>query len=279
MKGRSTSTNLVDFVSRATKVMESSLQFDVIYTDFAKAFDRVKHSILLYKLNRMGIHSSLLGWIKSYLNSRSQHVRLRGWSSRTFDVTSGVPQGSHLGPLFFILFKNDATKVFNSSLTYFLYADDLKICPAVQTVRDAAVLQRDLNELLTWCQFNQLYLNADKCSVISFNRKLTTIEFEYVIDGKALKRVEIIRDLGVLMDKKLTFNDHVSNIVAKAYLMLGFVMRICKEFKDIQALKSIYFAHVRSFLEYVSVVWHPYHDTQIDRIGSVQKRFVTQTIC
>ena len=102
MKKRSTSTNLVDFVSHATKVIESSVQLDVIYTDFAKAFDRVKHSVLVHKLSKLGIHSALLGWIKSYLNGRHQHVKLQGWSSRTFDVTSGVPQGGWPAVLHFV---------------------------------------------------------------------------------------------------------------------------------------------------------------------------------
>lgn len=274
IKGRSTSTNLIEFVSHATKVLESKAQLDVIYTDFKKAFDRVKHSVLIRKLNEMGIHSSLLGWILSYLSGRSQYVKLSGWTSRTFNVTSGVPQGSHLGPLLFVLFMNDATKVFKSSSTYFLYADDLKICRVIRSVRDTIELQRDLNNLVVWCQNNCLCLNVDKCNIMSFTWKRSTIESVYMIQGVVLTRLHVMRDLGVLMDKKLTFSKHVEHIIAKSYSMLGFLMRICKAFKDVQTLKSIYFAHVRSYLEYASVVWHPYKDTYVDKIESIQKKFL-----
>ena len=274
VKGRSTTTNLVEFVSFATNVVESLVQLDVIYTDFKKAFDRVSHSILIRKLNEMGVHSNLLRWIKSYLSDRSQFVKLSGCSSRTFSVTSGVPQGSHLGPLLFILFMNDATKVFTSSLTYFLYADDLKVCRVVKTVRDAVAMQIDLENFMKWCVDNQLYLNVDKCSVISFTRKRTTIDFEYMLDGVSLKRLQVVRDLGVLMDVKLSFSKHVESIIAKSYSMLGLVMRLCKDFKNVNTLKTIYFAHVRSYLEYASVVWHPYRVTYIDRIESIQKKFL-----
>lgn len=273
MKGRSTSTNLVEFVSHATKVMESKCQLDVIYTDFRKAFDRVKHSILLRKLHQLGFHSNLLAWITSYLSGRSQYVKLAGWSSRTFKVTSGVPQGSHFGPLLFILFMDDATKVFSSS-TYLLYADDLKIFKRIVNVLDASALQRDFNRFLNWCQINELHLNVEKCNVISFTRKRTKIEFRYSIDNVPLTRVVSKRDLGVLIDEKLTFGKHVEYIIAKAYSMLGFVMRSCKDFRDIRALKSVYFAHVRSYLEYASVVWHPYQDTFVNKIESIQKKFM-----
>ena len=166
IKGRSTLTNLIDFVSLALKTMESGAQLDVIYTDFKKAFDRVKHSVLLNKLERIGITSTLLNWIRTYLTGRSQFVKLSGWTSRTFKVTSGVPQGSHLGPLLFILFINDVTKVFKTCSTHSLYADDLKICRVVKTLRDTLNLQRDLESLSLWCQVNQLDLNISKCKIV-----------------------------------------------------------------------------------------------------------------
>lgn len=273
MKRRSTTTNLVEFVSHATSVIESKHQLDVIYTDFQKAFDRVKHSILLCKLNKMGVHSSLLAWISSYLSGRSQFVKLANWTSRTFNVTSGVPQGSHLGPLLFILFMEDATKVFASS-AYLMYADDLKIFKVIKNVLDASALQRDLNRFLQWCENNQLYLNPKKCNVISFARKRSTILFNYSIEDVALTRVKVIKDLGVHLDEKLTFSKHVDYIIAKSYSMLGFIMRTCSRFKNIKSLKSVYFAHVRSYLEYASVVWHPYQDTLVNRIESIQKKFL-----
>lgn len=126
IKGRSTATNLIEFVNEATRVVERGNQLDVVYTDVRKAFDRIRHSSLLYKLKELGMHSMLLNWIESYLCGRTQYVKMMGWKSQSFPVTSGIPQGSHLGPLLFLVFINDVTSVIKSSECS-LYADDLKI--------------------------------------------------------------------------------------------------------------------------------------------------------
>jgi hypothetical protein len=273
LKGRSTSTNLVEFANHAISVVESRSQLDAIYTDIRKAFDRVRHNVLLKKLNGMGLHSDMLGWLESYLRDRRQYVKVLGWKSRSFSVGSGVPQGSHLGPLLFLLFIDDVTKVFKYSKCS-LYADDLKLFKKIQTVLDSSSLQRDLDALYEWCKFNCLDLNIGKCSVISFYRIRQPIIFGYAIDGTSLERVKRIRDLGVYFDENLSFNYHVDYIVSKAYAMLGFMKRICYEFRDVRSLKSIYFAHVRSHLEYAAVVWYPYCSTYRARIESVQKQFL-----
>ncbi|XP_037038297.1 uncharacterized protein LOC119075847 [Bradysia coprophila] len=109
---------------------------------------------------------------------------------------------------------------------------------------------------------------------MSFTRKRSKIEFNYSINDTVVTRLKLVKDLGVLMDEKLTFGKHVEYVIAKSYSMLGFVIRTCKEFKNVKTLKSLYFAHVRSYLEYASVVWHPYQETFIDRIESIQKKFL-----
>lgn len=271
-KGRSTSTNLLEFVSHAIKVIESGSQLDVIFTDFQKAFDSVSHSILIKKLFELGMDSNLVLWIKSYLSDRFQYVKLLGHESRKFAVKSGVPQGSHLGPLLFILFMDDVTRIFKSMKL--LYADDLKLCGKVKSMADAIHLQEDLDALSNWCKCNRLDLNIGKCQVMSFFRVRSPIHFEYSIDGSSLSRVKCIQDLGVWLDEQLTFDRHIEFVTSKAYSMLGFVKRICKEFTNIQALKSVYFAHVRSYLEYASVVWHPFQLVHMNKIESIQKKFL-----
>lgn len=272
MKGRSTSTNLLVFTSFAIDVIESGSQLDVVYTDFQKAFDRVSHKLLLKKLNDIGVDSFLLGWIQSYLTGRKQYVKLLGHVSESFEVLSGVPQGSHLGPLLFILFMDDVVKSFKS--VKILYADDLKLLGKVSSLSDALLLQSDLDLLSEWCERNQLELNVDKCKVMSFFRIRSPVRFNYEIDGNRLKRVTEIQDLGVWLDEQLTFDRHVDFVTSKAYSMLGFVKRVCKQFTDIRALKSVYFAHVRAHLEYASVVWHPSSLCYINRIESIQKSFL-----
>lgn len=109
---------------------------------------------------------------------------------------------------------------------------------------------------------------------MSFFRIRSPILFHYAIDGISLTRVKFIRDLGVWFDEQLTFNRHIDFVTSKAYSMLGFMKRICKQFTNVRALKSIYFTHVRSYLEYALVVWHPYQVVHITRIESIQKKFL-----
>lgn len=225
------------------------------------------------KLKELGVHSSTLNWLQSYLSGRTQHVRMNGWKSHTFPVTSGVPQGSHLGPLLFLIFFNDVMRVVKSSKCS-LYADDLKVYREVSSFRDCLALQRDLSAISQWCVRNSLLLNIDKCVTMSFFRIHSPIRFHYMIDGFVLERVVEIRDLGVTFTEDLSFNRHVEIIIAKAHSMLGFLKRVCRDFRNVEALKSVFFAHVRSHLEYASVVWSPYYQKHSDELESVQKNFL-----
>ena len=272
MKGRSTCTNLLEFVNFTTGVIEDGDQVDVIYTDICKAFDRLLHSVLLKKLNSIGVHSAMLAWIQSYLGDREQFVKVSGWISRPISVTSGVPQGSHLGPLLFILFMNDVTDAIIYSKCL-MFADDLKIFCRVKSILDATNLQRDLDTLSSWCQSNCLTLNINKCKTFSFYRTTFPLFFNYEIQNTPLVRVQDIKDLGIIFDKTLSFNLHIDFIVSKAYSMLGFMMRICSDFNDVSVFYSLYFAHVRAHLEYAAVIWSPNYSVHICRIESVQKKF------
>lgn len=273
MKGRSTSTNLVDFVNEVIRSVERGRQVDVVYTDMRKAFDRVHHGLLLRKLEELGVHSSMLQWLRTYLVGRTQHVRMLGCKSEPFSVTSGVPQGSHLGPLLFLIFFNDVTRVIRHSKCS-LYADDLKVYREVKSLEDSLRLQHDLAAISRWCVENFLNLNVQKCVTISFFRIRSPVRFSYVIDGSVVKRVNEVRDLGVVFTENVSFNRHIEVVIAKAYSMLGFVKRVCRDFRNVEALKSLYFAYVRSHLEYASLVWSPYYQSHIDSIESIQKDFL-----
>lgn len=273
VKCRSINTNLIQFCNKVINDIESGAQVDVIYTDFSKAFDRVHHKCLLNKLETLGMHSSLLLWIGSYLCDRQQYVRISGFNSHIFNVGSGVPQGSHLGPLLFILFINDVCSAIKFS-NCLLYADDLKIFNTIHNTQDVINLQLDVNSVAAWCQANYMSLNSEKCKYMSIHRKRDPFINHYLISNIALARVTKIRDLGVIINEKLDFSEHIDYAIGKSYGMLGFVKRICAEFHDIDALKSVYTAHVRSHLEFASIVWSPSYDIHINRIESIQKKFV-----
>jgi hypothetical protein len=183
-----------------------------------------------------------------------------------------VPQGSHLGPLFFILFINDVADVLDD-VHFLIYADDIKIFFPVKTSNDCLFLQSKLNQFLNWCNINCLNLNVKKCKCISFSRKLNVINYDYKFDSKDIVRCDVINDLGVMLDNKLMFNVHIDYIVGKAMKCLGFVKRFGKEFKDPYVHKVLYCTYVRSVLEFASSIWSPFFQNAIDRIERVQRNF------
>lgn len=273
IKARSTLTNLVSFVEDLAAGVDRGRSYDAIYTDFSKAFDRVSHEMLLHKLSSIGIAGMFLKWCKSYLSDRQSIVVAGGHKSKEFRAISGVPQGSHLGPIFFNIFINDVGKCINNS-KFLMFADDLKIYRIVNSSEDAALLQSDLCNLVLWCRANGMSLNPSKCHVVRFSRKKNVPYRVYHINQEPLNEVSHTRDLGVILDSKLRFNLHIDNVATKAFKMLGFILRICKDFKNPITKITIFSCLVRSILEYCSTVWNPHYSVYIKRLESVQKRFL-----
>lgn len=271
MTGRSTVTNLFCVTQFISETIDRRSQVDVIYTDFSKAFDKLNHSLLLLKLENFGIDSSLIATLRSYLSGRVQYVQYLGFKSQKFLQTSGVPQGSVLGPLLFILFINDMVQ--NIDVQYLLYADDMKLFYEVTSLDDCKKLQLNLARLNTWCSGNQLPLNANKCNVMSFCRKNSVITHNYSIDDIILERPESVKDLGVLFDAKLSFTLHTEKIVAAAYRMLGFVIRNMRQFRDELTFKLLFSAFILSRLDYASIIWSPLYNNRISLLEGVQRRF------
>ncbi|CAK1581112.1 unnamed protein product [Parnassius mnemosyne] len=162
--------------------MDKGIQVDSVYTDFRKAFDKVDHYILLKKIAFNGIRGDLLRWFHSYITKRTQRVVVNGHSSNLVTVISGVPQGSILGPLLFILFINDINNCFHHS-HFLLYADDLKVYLPILSADDNFKLQSDLYRLSLYCTKNKLQLNVDKCKSITFTKKRNLINNTYTINN------------------------------------------------------------------------------------------------
>lgn len=268
---RSTVSNLVSFTSFVANALADRSEVHTIYTDFSKAFDRVNIKILLNKLHQFGIRGRLFKWFQSYLTNRKTRVAFNGHVHHPFMPPSGVPQGSVLGPLLFIIFINDLP--IRLKMENLLFADDLKLFARVNNINDAMNLQNDIDRLIVWCESNDLDLNIDKCFVVKYHRKISPMNFEYRMSNKALTEVTQIKDLGVFFDCKLKFNVHISHIVRKAYQMLGFVMRMCKDFVNLSCMFSLYSTLVRSVLEYASVVWNPFRKNQVLEVERIQKKF------
>jgi Reverse transcriptase (RNA-dependent DNA polymerase) len=228
---------------------------------------------LLKKRNILGFSGNFLDWIASYLFGRTQIVKILGYKSCPILVTSGVPQGSHFGPLLFNLFISDLSIILKH-VKHLFYADDLKIYHSIKSPDDNITLQNNLDFLAEWCNANKLKLNIEKCHSISFSRKKHKKDFVYNISNQNLDKASKIRDLGIILDDKLTFKNHCDMITNKAKSLLGFIKRRSKEFKNIWVSKQLYLTYVRSVLEFGSIIWMPYSEDYIRKIESVQKQFL-----
>lgn len=274
---RSVTSNLVEFTSFVLRKMDQGTQVDAVYTDLKAAFDCLNHDILIAKLRKLGIGGILLDWFDSYLRDRALQVKIGSCCSSPFAATSGVPQGSNLGPTLFSLFFNDVTRKIPHSCRS-LYADDLKIFNAVRSPDDALALQQFLTLFEDWCSRNKMSLSVDKCQVITFSRKLNNVNAVYRVNGVSLMRVTSIIDLGVILDTKLNFVEHMTSTICKANRQLGFISKVCQSFRDPYCFRSLYCSLVRSILEFSSVVWSPSYVTWNLRLESVQRRFIRRAL-
>lgn len=212
-------------------------------------------------------------WFISYITNRSQKVVINGFESDCIQVTSGVPQGSILGPLLFILFINDIKYCFQNS-KFLLYADDLKIYKNITNVSDCLDFQSDLDRFTMYCSKNRLYLSLTKCHSITFTKRKNITQFDYHLSNTPLSKATSLRDLGVQLDSKLHLDVHVENIINKAYQMFGFVMRSCKEFHRPATYLHLYKSLIRPQLEYAVPIWNPYYKKYIELIEIIQRKIL-----
>ncbi|PNF19791.1 hypothetical protein B7P43_G14658 [Cryptotermes secundus] len=272
IKSKSTTTNLVTFLDFVSPLVCTQGQVDSIYFDFSNAFDTVSHTLLLYKLNNYGLSSGYVNWLRSYLTDRESCVRFLGLFSTPFIVLSGVPQGSVLGPLLFNIFINDLPEVINHS-SCLLFADDFKVYRAIKTLNDCLFLQSDIERVQDWCSVNLMKPNLSKTNVISFSRKTTVLKYQYRLGNFFILRTDSIKDLGVLIDSKLHFHQHVDILFSQTMKLLGLIRTITFSFSTLDSLLMLYTALIRSKLEYASVVWNSITNTDSSKLERIQRKF------
>ena len=259
-------SQLLECLNDWTLSFDNNTPEDIIYLDFAKAFDTVPHHRLLYKLEHYGIRGKLLNWLQSFLTDRKQRVLLRNGNSSWQHITSGVPQGSILGPLLFLIFVNDLPSFAN--LTAKLFADDTKLYGPANTINDCEKLQHDLNKFAAWSKLWLLNFNAQKCVVV---RLREAVRYSYSLNGVYLNHVPVQKDLGVYISNNLKPSDHITNIVRKAYQKIGLVKR-CFTSLTAQKITTLYTTIIRPGLEYASPVWSPWYKSDINKLEKVQKK-------
>ena len=267
VQGRSCLSNLLQSLEDWTFSLDNGHGVDVVFLDFQKAFDTVPHHRLLHKLGAYGVNNQVLRWLKNFLCFRCQRVLVDGESSDWYDVVSGVPQSSVLGPLLFIIYVNDIPDHVNCASQ--MFADDLKIYRTIHDLNDSLMLQNDLNILAAWSKDWLLKFNIAKCLVMHLGPN--TKQLYSVGSSEHLSSVNETRDLGIWMDSALKFSMQCSKAANKAMQALG---RIKRTFKYItpQSFLILYKTYIRPHLEYCTPAWSPFLAKDIDIIEKVQHR-------
>lgn len=262
-KGMSTVTQLLETIHEFASALDKQSQIDIIFLDFQKAFDRVSHHKLLLKLKPILQNNSLLSWIESYLSSRSQCVSIGGSCSRPAPVRSGIPQGSVLGPIFFLVFINDIVNDIPVKIK--LFADDCILYQEVNTPDDQELLNSALDKLHIWCERWQMCINTTKTVSMTISRKKAPLTFQYSINGRCLSSVNRYKYLGLIITSDLRWNEHVTFIEKKAMKKLGYLKRSLRQ--STQEIKILaYKTYIRPLLEYACLVWDPYTKKNIDTL-------------
>ena len=273
-KGRSCLTNLLEFLDIATNSFDEGKQLDVSYLDFSKAFDKVPHKRLVLQLKAHGIRGEVLNWIEQWLFGREQRVMLNGCKSAWKQVISGVPQGSVLGPLLFIIFVNTIENGIDSKVLKF--ADDVKLFRTIESGEDQDAFQSDLDRIFKWSEDWQMKFNLKKCKIMHTGRVFSKCSYE--IDGQILQQTEMEKDLGVIVRNSLSSSGQVVEVRNKALRMLGAVNRNVS-YKSEEVIAKLYCAYVRPHLEYCVQAWSPTYEKDCWLLERVQKRATKMIKC
>ena len=268
-KRRSCESQLLGLVDELSECLASGKQTDILVMDFAKAFDKVCHALLLHKLSHFGITGSVNNWIRGFLNDRKQAVVVEGATSGLIPVESGVPQGSVLGPCLFLLYINDLPE--NLTSTTRMFADDTACHRDITSPIDQQSLQSDLDLMAEWERKWLMSFHPEKCLTLHVTRKQNPLLGSYTLHGQTLKSVHEAKYLGVTITDDLRWNSHVTTTVDKANRALGFLRRNLKiGSKSIK--ERAYKALVRPILEYSSTVWDPHTEENSTKVEAVQRR-------
>ena len=272
LANRSVLHQLLIFLSSIMEAFSTKSSTDVIYLDIRKAFDSISHSILLTKLSSVGFSGRLLEWFKCYLTLRQQCVVVRGTKSSMLPVLSGVPQGSILGPLLFILYIDDLPSALGKALPL-MFADDTKCFAPVVSPVDCLSLQNNLNSLVIWSEQAKLLFNHTKCSSMRFSNSSSLLPPpSYTINGIDIPNRNLVKDLGIWLSSDLDWSHHYQQICAKAYKMLSLIRRNISPQCSPDLKRALYLCLIRSQLSFCSQLWRPRFIKDIISLERIQRR-------
>ena len=262
-------TQLLVTLQDLLSYFDKNIQIDIAVLDFSKAFDTVPHKRLLGKLSHYGINGPVLCWIGAFLEDRTQNVVVEGKSSPAAPVLSGVPQGTVLGPLLFLIFINDLPSVVRSQVR--LFADDCLMYRPVHSIEDQVALQGDLVSLEGWADTWGMRFNAKKCQILTISRTRKYLSYFYTLSGHTLDIVDNAKYLGVIISSDLSWSPHVQSVYNRANSTLGFLRRNLRRCPT-SLKETSYISLVRSIMEYASPIWDPHLVKDVHMLESVQRK-------
>ena len=275
-KGRSTTQAILDNLQYIYENLDRGSIVISVFLDFSKAFDCIDHDILLKKLDLYGVRGMAGQWFKSYLSQRSQYVSIDKKSSNSARMSYGVPQGSILGPLLFLIFINDFPSC-NPFFRFTLFADDSTLSCKFPKNSNPDIIKNslsvELSKINKWLENNKIKINYDKTKFIIFNYRKTIEVNSLKIGNNQITRANSVKFLGIYIDEKLSFKTHIDNISEKTGKTVGLLYRLNKFLPD-YILKTLYHCLVSPHISYGIEAWYAAPKTATDRISVIQKKVI-----
>ena len=274
--GHSCLSQLIEHHENIVESLEKGCNIDVVYLDFEKAFDKVDHGVLLHKLRDLGITGTLGKWIHSFLTNRTQFVAVKGAVSQALEVVNGVPQGSVLGLLLFLVHIADInSSVVHSTVRSF--ADDTRIQCEITDVNSTVNLQDDLNVIYTWAEENNMSFNDTKFELIRYgNDSSIKNQTSYKTPrGAEIEEKDMVKDLGVIMTSDAVFGTHVGQVVKRCRMQMGWILRTFTGREELPMI-TLYRSLLLPLLEYCCQLWHPWKRSEAKSLEGVQRTFTSK---
>ena len=266
-------TQLLYHIDNILNIIGSDANADVVYLDFSKAFDKVDHKILLCKMSKAGIQGKIYTWIESFLKDRKQLIVLDGQISESELVKSGVPQGTVLGPILFLIFIDDITEAIQHA-TISIFADDSKLTQKITNPEDHKKLQKDIEAAIMWSLLNNMVLNTDKFQLLHHGKN-NELKSDYKLDEtNTLTHSATAKDLGITVSEDLSWMKHIINITNEGKKLTSWILRCFTTRSPV--ILHLFKTFVISKLEYASPLWMPNMKKDIEKIESLQRTLTSK---